>query len=81
MSIETEQSYSNSNSNSNSNYNSKICYADNCKTKLKLIDMKCRCSNTYCLKHRLPELHNCSYNFKKDKVQLVQVVNDKVIKI
>ena len=38
-----------------------------CKKKLTLTDMKCRCGVKLCTKHRLPEQHQCSYNFKKDQ--------------
>ena len=37
------------------------CSFDGCKKKLKLSDMKCRCGNTYCNKHRMMEQHSCSY--------------------
>ena len=61
--------------------NSSKCFLENCKSKLKLYDLSCRCENKYCTKHRLPELHNCSYDFKKEKIHLERIVADKVIKI
>jgi len=27
---------------------------------------KCKCDNTYCVKHRLAETHHCNYNFKNE---------------
>tara|TARA_Y100000996_G_C22416523_1_gene599550 strand:+ start:73 stop:267 length:195 start_codon:yes stop_codon:yes gene_type:complete len=39
-----------------------------CKKKLKLTDMKCRCGYKFCSSHRLPEQHNCTYDFKKERV-------------
>ena len=40
------------------------CNHPECKKKLKLTDMPCRCKLSFCSKHRLPEQHNCRYNFK-----------------
>jgi predicted nucleic acid binding AN1-type Zn finger protein len=63
------------------------CSKLDCNKFLKLTDMKCRCSNTYCLSHRLPEQHNCSYNFKISKIEQnkleedMKCVNQKIIKI
>jgi predicted nucleic acid binding AN1-type Zn finger protein len=57
------------------------CYLSDCKSKLKLTDFPCKCSQRFCSKHRLPETHSCSYDFKKDKINLVKVVADKVIRI
>ena len=35
-----------------------------CKKKL-LSEYKCRCTNEYCVKCRMPEVHNCSYDYVK----------------
>jgi hypothetical protein len=40
------------------------CNLEECKKKLQLTDFKCKCNNTYRTKHRLPETHNCSYDYK-----------------
>ena len=56
------------------------CFFENCKSKLKLYDLSCRCDHRYCTKHRLPELHSCSYDYKT-KIQLERVVADKIIRI
>ena len=57
------------------------CFHTDCNMKLKLTDFDCKCNHRFCMKHRLPESHNCSYDFKKDKIQLIKVVAEKVIKI
>jgi len=55
-----------------------------CSHKLHLSDMACgKCGDRYCMNHRLPELHNCGYDFKTaGKRELAaanpQVVNDKL---
>lgn len=42
----------------------KRCQFAGCRVKLKLTDMECRCNNKYCTKHRLPESHECVYDYK-----------------
>ena len=61
--------------------NKSVCGENTCNKKLKLYDITCRCNQKFCSVHRLPECHNCSYDFKKDKIKLEKVVADKVIKI
>jgi predicted nucleic acid binding AN1-type Zn finger protein len=61
----------------------KKCYYDGCNNKinkLMLITCKCRCDNYFCLKHNLPELHNCTFNFftNEDKEKFIE--DNKVIK-
>ena len=41
------------------------CCLAGCKKKLKLSDTPCRCELRFCKKHRLPEKHDCQYDFKK----------------
>lgn len=56
-----------------------------CGKKLGLIEYDCRCGKKFCIKHRMPEEHNCEYNYKDDKKDLIKrnpkIVNDKIIKI
>jgi predicted nucleic acid binding AN1-type Zn finger protein len=65
----------------NKKININKCFHTSCNAKLKLTDFNCRCSNKFCMKHRMPESHDCSYDFKKDKINLVKVVAEKIIKI
>ena len=44
----------------------KRCYFETCKKKLTLTNSVCRCKQRYCSLHRLPESHDCSYNFKNE---------------
>ena len=48
------------------NTKTKRCCFKTCNKKLCLTDMPCRCKQTYCSIHRLPEMHTCSYNFKNE---------------
>ena len=58
-----------------------------CKGKLGVVKFECKCSTKkLCMKCRLPENHNCQYNFKQESKQflenkLVKVCFDKVIPI
>lgn len=62
----------------------KRCY--NCNKKIKLVEYACRCEEIFCQKCRMPESHNCTFDYKNNgKIQLAQnlpqVKCDKVIKI
>ena len=58
------------------------CFYADCRKKLKLTDMNCKCEHRFCSKHRLPETHKCSWNPKcksemiiyKEKAGLVESV-------
>ena len=64
------------------------CSKKNCKKKLSLADLTipCKCNKCFCKKHRFPELHDCSFNFKynndNDKIiKLMECKTNKIIKI
>ena len=64
----------------------KYCSFIDCKKKLKLTDMKCRCGSRYCSKHRISSDHNCTFNYKNHERSLLeknnqQVIGEKVTKI
>jgi predicted nucleic acid binding AN1-type Zn finger protein len=48
--------------------------------KLSVLDktISCRCGKNFCAKHRLPESHECKYDYKQDKVMLVSIQTEKV---
>lgn len=57
-----------------------------CKKKMGLMEFTCQCTKKFCNKCLMPELHNCSYDFRSQakenlKTSLVKVINEKVIKI
>lgn len=65
-----------------------ICHHEGCKKKLKPVDIlltKCKCEKYFCIKHRLPEMHHCSYNHKNfDKeaeIKQLRCVSDKIERI
>ena len=39
------------------------CARNRCKKKL-FIAPECRCGKSFCIKHLLPEKHNCDYDYK-----------------
>jgi hypothetical protein len=61
----------------------KRCGFSECKHKLALSDMECKCGVRHCSKHRMPEDHACAFDFKAhDRAvlgkQLVACVGDKI---
>jgi len=57
-----------------------------CKKKVGLLGIKCRCGYTFCSKHRYPEDHRCNFDFKareRDllKQRLEKVAGEKITKI
>lgn len=64
----------------------KRCSYIGCKKKLKLTDVTCKCSFTFCMLHRLPESHKCTYDYvaegkKHLENQLTKVSHVKIEKI
>ena len=62
------------------------CSFKGCKKKLDLVPFECKCSLKFCTEHRLPEAHNCTYNFKKNGREILKknnpvVINQKIITI
>lgn len=62
------------------------CSFEGCNKKMGLVPMVCRCQKSYCVKHRLPESHKCSYDFKTNGKEILKknnplVVNKKIISI
>ena len=60
--------------------NKLTCAHKDCNKKIKLTEQlmgKCRCNNMYCLLHRMPECHDCSFDFTLDKDTFI--LNNKCI--
>ena len=53
----------------------KRCF--HCKKKSIIVTM-CKCENYFCLKHTHPEQHNCTFDFKLNKVMLEPIQFKKV---
>ena len=57
-----------------------------CNKKIGLMVYDCKCEKEFCLKCRLPEIHNCTFNhtqYQKEQLKnnLPKVVAEKIIKI
>ena len=66
--------------------NTNCCAFENCNRKLKLTDLGCKCEKRFCKIHRLPEDHNCVYDYKENnnkqkKIEAMKCVSDKIDKI
>ena len=48
-----------------------------CKKK-KLILIKCRCGNSFCLEHKCAEHHNCTFDYKKFGQEQLDKENPKI---
>jgi predicted nucleic acid binding AN1-type Zn finger protein len=55
------------------------CSYEGCIKKLTLTTFACKCSFKFCDKHRIPEDHNCSYNYKNNYSKQLEVSNKTVI--
>ena len=45
------------------------CCFNGCKKKLALTDFACKCGKIHCSAHRIPEIHNCTFDFKQNYQQ------------
>ena len=60
------------------------CSKECCRKKLTLVDLTilCKCGKCFCKKHRLPENHDCSFNFKdKDVEKMVKAMECQASKV
>ena len=62
------------------------CAMKGCKKKLTLMAYTCQCDKKYCALHRMPEDHNCSFDYVEHGRKLIakknpQIVADKINKI
>tara|TARA_B100001094_G_C17697774_1_gene561208 strand:+ start:127 stop:384 length:258 start_codon:yes stop_codon:yes gene_type:complete len=62
------------------------CQYSDCRKKIKITDYTCKCGNVYCKIHKLPEDHECNYDYreiglKNKKIEEMKCVSNKVQKI
>jgi len=62
------------------------CYASQCRKFVRDIIWECRCGGKYCLDHRLPEVHDCKFDFKQNGKEilekgLVRIVGEKIQRV
>ena len=61
----------------------KRCGHSECKRKLLLTDLTCKCGQKFCMSHRMPEAHTCAHDYKAEaranlNKQLVGCVAEKL---
>jgi len=42
-----------------------------CRKKLKMIHFTCKCNHRFCIIHLNPHSHDCQYDYKKEKEELI----------
>ena len=56
------------------------CGLIKCNRKIPLsFQCECRCKKIFCIYHKYPEDHNCTFNYKLDQQQKLTKENPKVI--
>lgn len=55
----------------------KKCFT--CTKKIGISGFKCKCGFSFCKSHRLPEDHECDYNFKEEALKKLAKENPTVI--
>ena len=53
-----------------------LCW--NCGKKAGIMAYKCKCEYSFCKKHRLPENHNCEYDYVNEGKQALAKANPNV---
>jgi predicted nucleic acid binding AN1-type Zn finger protein len=50
------------------------CKVKECKKKLSLVEksFSCKCQKHFCAMHRLPQSHNCQFDYQKEKLDLLK---------
>jgi predicted nucleic acid binding AN1-type Zn finger protein len=63
----------------------KRCNHKECTKKLRISDIKCKCEFIFCSLHRLPEQHDCSFNYKSQDfnkiINNMKCISSKIEKI
>jgi hypothetical protein len=54
------------------------CNIDGCTKKLGIMPFVCRCEREYCAKHRMPETHECTFDYKSSGRAALQMANQKI---
>lgn len=61
------------------NKKTKLCCAQ-CNTKVTIMNsLTCKCDKLFCMKHRLFNQHNCSYDYVTEDKKILQINNPKIV--
>ena len=63
-----------------------ICQYKDCKKKLSFMNFSCLCEKKFCSLHRLPEDHECTFDYKSHGRELIAkknplIINSKITQI
>lgn len=75
----SDQKYTDKKESKRKKISKKRCAAEGCKKKLTLTDMTCKCELRFCSKHRYPEEHSCTFDFKAEGQQILKKQSHKVV--
>ena len=56
--------------------NKKRCF--NCRKKVGFYGFKCKCDYVFCSKHRQPDSHECTYDYKGENIKNLKSKYDHV---
>lgn len=59
--------------------NGRVCGHPECKKKLPLTAVACRCGLTFCSTHRYAEAHNCNFDYKTRQQEMLKEANPTVV--
>ena len=45
-------------------------FCQHCKKKTVII-LTCKCEQFFCIKHQLPEKHQCTFQYEKHRIEIV----------
>jgi predicted nucleic acid binding AN1-type Zn finger protein len=51
------------------------CAHSACSKSLGILPFHCRCSLEFCVKHRMPENHQCTFDFKTFEKEILEKQN------
>ena len=51
---------------------------NSCNKKIGLHSYECKCDGIYCTQCRYPDIHNCSYDFIKEKKEILNKQNPQI---
>lgn len=56
------------------------CAMKGCKKKLGMVKYTCNCGKNFCIKHKLAESHNCTFDFQKEGKKIIAEQNPVIVK-
>lgn len=56
------------------------CAMKGCKKKLGMVKYTCNCGKNFCIKHKLAESHNCTFDFQKEGKKIIAEKNPVIVK-